>query len=286
MPSVTIKTLLETQLRTTVRAFHGVSGGDINANYRLETDRGSFFLKTNTVAQAGAMFTHEAAGLRALARSATVMVPEIVNLRAEPPAYLVLDWIDRQPATDVFWRQLGSALARMHRIEQPIFGGLPDNYIGSLPQSNRDHAFWSSFYYTERLRPQMDLAIRLNRLTTHDLDLLDAIAKQFETLFPQEPPALIHGDLWSGNVICGPDHSAYLIDPAAGYAHREMDIAMSRLFGGFPSVFYTAYQEAYPLAYGYEEREPLYQLYYLLVHVNLFGGGYVHSVRNILRANT
>jgi fructosamine-3-kinase len=154
--------------------------------------------------------------------------------------------------------------------------------MGSLPQSNRMHDTWTEFYVQERLTPQVRIARDQGALTTSDIRAFDRLYTQITEIVPDEPPALVHGDLWSGNYLTGPGNTSWLIDPAVAYNHRETDIAMSLLFGGFSQRFYEAYQHHFSLAPGWQDRVGVFQLYPLLVHVNLFGGGYLRSVREVL----
>ncbi|MBI5915881.1 MAG: fructosamine kinase family protein [Bacteroidetes bacterium] len=270
-------------LGTDIRSVQPVSGGDINQAFRLEAPTGSFFLKTNTGPQAGRMFGTEAAGLGLLASAGALRTPAVLGFGETPQgAFLLLEFIETGFRPPVFWEKFGTGLAHLHRSSAEKFGLGHDNFIGSLPQSNSQHDTWASFYIHERLLPQLDLAKQSNRLQSADFQDFEILFKKLPDLCPAEPPALTHGDLWSGNFLCSTAGQPVLIDPAVSYAHREMDLAMSRLFGGFERPFYRSYEAAWPLAPGFEQRLPVYQLYYLLVHVNLFGGGYVGSVRSAL----
>ncbi|HMO40034.1 MAG TPA: fructosamine kinase family protein [Saprospiraceae bacterium] len=281
-----VKDQCEKLLRTTVSAVFPVRGGDISVARRLETNRGTFFLKMNEAPQAHALFAAEAAGLELLARAYALRLPAVQgHSTAEhgPVGWLLLEYIESGPRSADFWSRFGESIATLHRTRHAQFGLATDNFIGSLPQSNRPHSQWCTFYIEERLLPQIRLAETQAHFSTADHQLFEQLFVQLPTLLPDEPPALIHGDLWSGNFLSDEHGAPVLIDPAVCFASREMDLAMTRLFGGFDPLFYQAYQQAFPLLPGHEERQDLYQLYYLLVHVNLFGGGYVQSVRQILR---
>ncbi len=261
-----------------------VAGGDINQALVLETSVKRFFLKVNTAPKANRMFEAEASGLALLAASNTIRIPEVLGFGDTPEgAFLLLEYIEPGFRPDGFWEEFGSALAELHRHSADNFGLESDNFIGSLPQSNQRHETWPDFYINERLQPQLDIANQQNRLQPTDFQAFERLFRRLAELCPAEPPALVHGDLWSGNFLCDSNGQPVLIDPATSYSHREMDLAMSRLFGGFDRTFYRSYEQAWPLAPGFEQRLPIYQLYYLLVHVNLFGGGYVDSVRSVLK---
>lgn len=261
-----------------------VAGGDINQALMLETSAKRFFLKVNTAPQASRMFEAEASGLALLAASKTIRTPEVLGFSDSPDgAFLLLEYIEPGFRPGGFWEKFGAALAELHRHSANNFGLESDNFIGSLPQSNQRYETWPDFYVNERLKPQLDIANQKNRLQSTDFQIFERLFYRLPELCPTELPALVHGDLWSGNFLCDSNGQPVLIDPATSYSHREMDLAMSRLFGGFDRTFFRSYEQAWPLAPGFEQRLPVYQLYYLLVHVNLFGGGYVDSVRSILK---
>ena len=260
-----------------------LSGGDINDAFELELDDGRrLFMKTHGNAPRG-MFQAEARGLAWLAEARALHVPEVVAVGDDRVSFLVLELVEPGPRCRAFDEELGRALAALHRASPSSFGLDHDNFIGSLPQSNRAHARWADFFQTERLEPQLRRAEAQGRATS-------AMRRGFERLFarlatlvgPEEPPARLHGDLWGGNLHVTREGAPCLIDPAAYGGHREVDLAMMRLFGGFGERVFSAYSEAFPLASGHAERVALYQLYPLLVHVNLFGGGYAASVERVL----
>jgi fructosamine-3-kinase len=257
-----------------------LGGGDINEAYAVTlTDGRRVFVKCNGHAPAD-MFAAEAKGLAFLAEPGVIDVPEVL---AVGERFLALELVEpgRKPTT--FDDDLGRALAALHRASPGRFGLDHDNYIGRLPQPNARCDDWPSFYRERRLEPQLALAERGG--------LADAaLRRSFEALYtalpelvgPAEPPARVHGDLWGGNLHRTADGAPCLIDPAAHGGHREIDLAMMQLFGGFGPRVFAAYDETYPLARGHRERVPLYQLYFLLVHVNLFGQGYLAGVRRCL----
>lgn len=262
-----------------------VSGGDINQVALLTAHDGrQYFIKYNRGDSAAGMLRTEALGLQALGEPGVIAVPEVIAQGSAPGgwAWLLLEYIAPGHQNRAFWECFGQSLAALHEQSAAQYGLDHDNYIGSLPQSNTRYDTWVEFYAETRLRPQMRMAIAQKQLTAADERRLEALCNRLPSICPEEPPALIHGDLWGGNFLCNTHSLPVLIDPAACYAHREMDLAMSRLFGGFDPVFYESYETARPIAPGFEERIEVYQLYYLLVHVNLFGGGYAGSARRIL----
>lgn len=263
-----------------------ISGGDINQAALLHcVDQRQLFIKYNTAAVAAEMLSIEAKSLHVLQAAQAIRIPQIIAQGQTPDgiAFLLLEYIQPGSRHPAFWQQFGTSLAALHRHSAPQFGLDHANFIGSLPQSNQWRDTWALFYAEERLLPQMQLARTAKLLDPNDEKRLHSLCQQLHSICPTEATALIHGDLWSGNFLCDERGGPVLIDPAVAYAHREMDLAMSKLFGGFDPVFYQAYHEAWPLESGFMERIEIYQLYYLLAHVNLFGRSYVPAVRSILR---
>ena len=170
----------------------------------------------------------------------------------------------------------------MHQKTNDFFGLDHSNFIGHLPQQNNFHTSWSDFFIQERLQPQINLAQKRNLLPLSTVQDFKFLFQKIPEICPRELPGLIHGDLWNGNFMIGKNGEAVLIDPSVSFAHREMDLAMARLFGGFDQKFYKTYHSEFPLESGFEERMEIYQLYYLMVHVNLFGSSYLPSVNRIL----
>ncbi|NNC63797.1 MAG: fructosamine kinase family protein [Gammaproteobacteria bacterium] len=260
-----------------------VSGGSINRAFKVLSERGPLFIKLNTPSALD-MFEAEAAGLEALAQAQAVRVPATVAVGAVAgTAYLVLEWIEFGPKSEAAERSLGRDLASQHRTTRPEFGWDRDNTIGSTPQINAPTRNWQTFFCDRRLRYQLDLADRngLPSATAKDVEkLLDNAALLFDGYEPEA--SLLHGDLWGGNWGATKDGTPVIYDPAVHYGDREADLAMTRLFGGYGNAFYDAYEEAWPLAPGWERRVEFYNLYHLLNHFNLFGAGYLASVQGAL----
>ena len=235
-------------------------------------------------------FSAEAYGLRLLAAPEGVRVPE-VHLEgaagASGPGFIVTEWIDVAPHPDksAAGAILGRKLAEQHRRSAPAYGLDHDNYCGATPQLNGWHDSWLDFYRERRLRPQMELAAAGGHLPAARRERLERLINRLDQwLEPRpEPPSLLHGDLWSGNWLIGTDGMSVLIDPAVYYGHREAELAMCRLFGGFPQSFYDAYDDAWPPLPGRDDRLPLYQLYHLLNHLNIFGESYGGQVDQVLQ---
>jgi fructosamine-3-kinase len=254
-----------------------VYGGDINQSARFACGGTPYFVKWNTSAPP-TMFPTEADGLRRLGDANAVRVPAVIaqgDADGACPAFLALEWIETGGPRGDTMQRFGASLAEMHRQTAPTYGLDCDNFIGRLPQPNTPSVSWSAFYRDQRIGAQVTLARRLGRLPNRREHLLTRLMDRLPDLLDDGTirPSLIHGDLWGGNYLVDSAGNAVLIDPAVCHAHREMDLAMSELFGGFASSFYSAYFEAYP-APAYGERRALYQLYYILAHLNLFGESY------------
>ena len=256
-----------------------VYGGDINHAARFAVNGTRYFVKWSREAPAS-MFPAEADGLRRLSEAGGIRIPAVIALgEAEGacPAYLALEWIETDgSATDATMEDFGARLAALHRHTTSQHGLERDNFIGLLPQRNTPDPAWSAFYRDQRIRPQMEMARQRGLLPKRREDLLTRLIERLPDLLDDTAiqPALLHGDLWGGNYLVDDQGEAVLIDPAVYYGHREMDLAMTALFGGFSRRFYEAYAATYPLDPGYEDRQPLYQLYYILAHLNLFGESY------------
>lgn len=284
--SKVITNKLESLLGTDIVEVHPVSGGDINEARWVQTQDGNhYFVKINSGADSLELLKTEQQGLRLLRQytSDLLYIPEILAVEdAGDSAFLLLEFIPSGPIQPGFWERFGRGLAQLHQTTDTHFGLDHANFIGRLPQSNEPCTGWPEFYTRRRLIPQGKMAYENRLLSLNDMQKLEKLCKQLGDLYPKEPPSLIHGDLWNGNYLIHENGKAVLIDPSVSFSHREMDIAMSRLFGGYPQEFYTAYHQEYPLAPGWEDRIAIGQLYYLLVHLNMFGVGYLSSVRRIL----
>jgi len=282
-------------LRATVEArlgpilgARGVSGGCINHGMRVELADGPVFIKHNTKAPPG-MFAAEAGGLNALREAADgLVVPRPLawaEAEGAAPAWLAMEWIEAAARPRDFAERLGRGVAALHRAGGTEgWGWREDNYVGSLPQENRPAETWAEFWRMRRLEPQLALARSSGRLPARAAEwdrLMDRLPELLAA-GDEDGPSLLHGDPWGGNVLAASGGPA-LIDPACYRGHREADLAMTELFGGFGAGFHAAYHEAWPLLPGYPGRRAVHQLWYLLVHVNLFGGGYLRQTEEVLR---
>ncbi len=258
----------------TVNGESSIVGGCINNAIKINTNKGDFFVKWNTNSKAN-MFQTEYNGLKVLKDTNTIRIPNVLCFDDD---FLILEFIPPSNPNNAFWEVFGQKLALMHKQTHSKFGLVFDNYIGSLYQDNTQNKNWTEFFIQNRLQAQLSIGNFSGTL----LSDFDKLFQKLPNLFPNEKPALLHGDLWSGNFLAKNGDTPMLIDPAIYYGNREMDIAMSKLFGGFNSDFYFAYNESLPLENGWEERIQICNLYPLLVHVNLFGGAYINQVKNIL----
>lgn len=266
-----------------VASAHAVGGGDINSAYRIQGSGKHFFIKLNRT-DLLPMFEAEFDGLQEIAKTQTVSVPApVVTGQTAGHSFLVLENLEFGFSSQAASRMLGHQLARLHQQVQPCFGWHRDNTIGSTPQINTQTGDWLAFWREQRLGFQLKLAQQkgyAERLQLAGERLLGTLDHFFEGYRPQ--PSLVHGDLWGGNSAVDKQGRPLIFDPACYYGDREADLAMTELFGGYSGDFYAAYQEVWPLEPGYKIRKNLYNLYHILNHLNLFGGGYLRQAENMI----
>jgi protein-ribulosamine 3-kinase len=271
-----------------LRELRPVGGGCISRTTEVVGERGRAFLKWSDRHPA-ALYHAEADGLRTLRHvDHGLVVPEVLGVcGAEPSSgWILLEWLspgDRRPD---FWRRLGEGVAVVHGATNGRWGWGSEGYIGSVPQDNQSAGTWAEFWIERRLKPQLRRAAPsgLRPGSVGDWERLFSMLPEMLAPAEEEGPSLLHGDLWSGNVMAVRGGVPALIDPSLYHGHREVDLAMADLFGGFDQAFWNAYEETAPLRFGSERRKYVYQLYYLLVHVNLFGVGYVGRTAAALRS--
>lgn len=295
-----LDTLLDEQGLGRIRMVEPVGGGCITETGRLRTsDQRDFFLKWSAGEAPAGLFRAEADSLEVMAATGAVRVPGVVHVRdvetgTDPPesgaaesstrpdasnsvTWLLLEWLPPGSLAAHSWPLLGQSLAALHREQRPGAGWPSDNFIGSLPQANESARDWPDFWRSRRLLPQLERATASGCLDAAERARFDPLLNRLDSLLAPAATdgcSLLHGDLWSGNTHILRSGDPALIDPSCSFGHREVDLAMTRLFGGFDPVFYAAYEEIWPLSPGAEARRRVYQLYYLLVHVNMFGAGY------------
>jgi fructosamine-3-kinase len=267
-----------------VHRYEQVQGGDINKAYCLFTPTGKYFLKINDEDKYPGMFTKEANGLGLLRKNCTLIIPQVIKVGVcNEQQYLLMEWLEKGTIQKNTWKNFGAGLASLHKLPQQYFGLNEDNYIGSLKQGNDPHNEWYSFYIECRIMPLVKKIFDTGGFSTGDINDVNSFCNNLKNIFPAEFPALLHGDLWGGNFLITSSGDVAIFDPAVYFGHREMDIGMTKLFGGFDRHFYESYNEAYPLEKGWEKRLPIVQLYPLLVHAVLFGGHYISSTKSVFK---
>jgi protein-ribulosamine 3-kinase len=281
-----IKVRIEEKLNSKIKSLTSLSGGCISDAYKVTTIEGSnYFLKYNSSAS-NDMFIKEANGLKELAKANAIKIPEVLNFDED---YILLEYIPSGIKKKNFFEDFGRRFAEMHKYTSNEFGFYEDNYIGSNPQKNipdeKEKNDWVRFYFNKRILFQLQLAEKFGNSTDALRKGVSKLEDKIEEIIggSKEKPSLLHGDLWSGNYMVDENGDAVLIDPAVYYGHREADLGMTKLFGGFNSEFYKAYNEIFPLEDGYEYRENIYKLYHVLNHLNLFGGGYYSQALSLIK---
>ena len=258
-----------------------VSGGCINQGYLIKGKQAQYFVKLNDV-NLVEMFAAEALGLKQMSATQTIIVPKPVCWgTADSNSYIVLQWLDLGGRSNSAWTEMGHQLAAMHRQgTNEKFGWEMNNTIGSTPQINTWMDNWADFFAEQRIGYQLKLAQRRGGSFPDLNRVVEAVRSKLASRQPQA--SLLHGDLWSGNAAFTSDGQPVIFDPATYYGDREADIAMTELFGGFPTAFYNGYNEAWQLDAGYSQRKSIYNLYHVLNHFNLFGGGYGNQAKRII----
>jgi len=282
-----LRNVLEDRLDISIESAATVGGGCIANACCVETDGSPVFLKYGDD-EVARTFAGEAAGLEALAAAdSPLRVPRVYDTAPptdDRPGFLVMEWINSGRKGRRFWKQFGKGLAALHRHAADAYGFDGDNFIGRLPQQNEWTDHWPTFFREQRLAPQVAMARERDRWRTDWDRGLEALYRRLPELLPGHPtPSVLHGDLWKGNFMVSAPGAPAVIDPAAYYGHREADLAMTELFGGFQDPFYASYRATWELEPGYETRRDVYNLYHLINHLNLFGGGYASSVDRILK---
>ncbi|MFD2637537.1 fructosamine kinase family protein [Piscibacillus salipiscarius] len=259
-----------------------VSGGSINESFFVRTARQTYFIKHHPNAPEN-FFAYEKEGLELIRSTQTIQVPKVYAHSDQPGrAYLVMEWVEGEKNSNTEY-ELGQGLAKLHQTNAARHGVHHDTYIGTLKQPNTLYNEWVDYYKECRLKTQLEIGVDLGSLTGRRREKLERIITDLNQFIPKEiKPTYLHGDLWGGNWLTGSNGKPYLIDPSFLYGDRHFDIAFTELFGGFSKKFYQAYQEIYPLSSYYDDIKELYQLYYLLVHLNIFGEMYGSAVDRVL----
>jgi len=283
MPSENLRATLESELNLKITSFIPIGGGSINQSFQLQLkNQPPLFLKTHTHPP-NDFYQAEALGLCELKKANSFRIPEVI---LHSTHFLVLEWIESANKTSNFYQTAGKLLAKQHQLQSELgFGFSQSNFIGLTPQENTWTHGWITFWKNRRLGPQIRKAA--SHLDTEMRSAFHELYKKIPDLLgdsAEEPPVLLHGDLWGGNHICDSSRSPCLIDPAVYYGNREADLAMTTLFSGYPREFHESYEKSLPLKAGFwEKRIYLYQLYHLLNHLNLFGASYLTNVKLTLQ---
>lgn len=283
-----LKKLLAQQFNQTITDLHfqPVGGGSINQTYQLTfSNTHTFFCKINKAATFPHLFLKEKQGLEALRKTGAIKTPEVISYATlDDYQILLLEWIESGTKTTSFFKTFGEQLAQLHQHTAENFGWETDNYMGSVPQQNHFEKDWITFFINQRLEPLAQQCRSKNLLPQNEYGLLKKLYQKLPQFFDDgEKPALLHGDLWSGNYMCNSNSEPVLIDPAVYYGHRCMDLGMTTLFGGFDKAFYEAYHYHFPLPKGHEAQLDICNLYPLLIHLLLFGRGYLTSIQQTLQ---
>ncbi|WAA13344.1 fructosamine kinase family protein [Fervidibacillus halotolerans] len=272
--------------RSPISHWRRVYGGDINDTFYVRSAQGEYFVKYRKSIPPQ-FFSLEKLGLETIRATNTIAVPSCYGVKeTETYGFLVMEWISGEKTKDTP-QLLGEKVAQMHQTLGPAFGFEKDNYIGMIKQKNGWFSNWIDYLRNQRFLPQIRSAEQKGYLPLDVRKKAEILLENFDRWIPKDvAPSLLHGDLWGGNWIAGKNGIPYLIDPAVFYGHFEFELAFTQLFGGFPSAFYASYREIHPIPKEYEERKALYQLFYLLVHLNLFGKTYFQPVKQIIERYT
>ena len=281
-----VKRAIEERLSTDVLSISRLSGGDINEAYKITCSPGIYAVKHNNLSKFPEMFSKEANGLGMLQKGGVRTPAVIDHFEHKDDQFLILEFIEQEYPDANFWINFANNLAVLHQKSHETFGLDHQNYIGSLPQMNEQKPQWEEFFILNRLKPLVRKAFDQGLLTKSHLVGFVCFYSDLPELLPSEAPSLLHGDLWSGNLLCGAGQQPVFIDPAVYYGHREVDIAMTKMFGGFDSAYLDYYHEWFPLEQGWEERIPIHNLYPNLVHLVLFGHSYLNGIEKVIQRYT
>ena len=276
------KQIVEDQLSQEIINISSIPGGDINMVYKLATSEDKFVLKVNTTNSFPQMFEKEKKGLQSLAET-SVKTPKVIqSFKDSGYQFFIIEFIKEETKRKNFWEYFAFDLAKIHKADKDTFGLDYDNYIGSLQQVNTPKNTWKTFFIENRIQPLIKHAFDLKLLKIDHLKEFEKMFSRFDEILPKEKPSLVHGDLWSGNLMCGTGQKPVFIDPAVYFGNREMDIAMTQMFGGFHNSFIDHYNDIFPLEKNWEDRIEIHNLYPNLVHLILFGASYLRGIENVI----
>lgn len=276
-----LQIFLSAKLKAPVKEILPVGGGCINQTYKITTASQEFFCKINSASKFPHLFLKEQNGINLLAKQRVIRLPKIIEYCVfEDRQILILQWIKEGERNQEFWKSFGEQLAALHQVKSERFGLPEDNYMGSVPQSNKPHNSWIAFFVEERLKPLVKLCGE--SLSYSHLKQFDAFYQKLPAIFDNQKPSLLHGDLWNGNFMCNDQNQPVLIDPAVYFGHSAVDLGMTALFGGFDKAFYDAYHYHSPLPANYKDQWKACNLYPLLIHLHLFGKSYLGQIEQTL----
>jgi protein-ribulosamine 3-kinase len=282
MNSLQVAAIVEEKFASKITSIRPQGGGCINDNYKIIFRKETVFCKVNSATKFPQLFEKEKHGLEIL-RSNNCKTPEIIEcFEKDELQFLILEWIEPGARSYLFWQRLGEQLGKLHLKNNEHFGFTEDNYMGSVPQVNSSYSRWTDFFINCRLKPMVNRCKHLKMLTSEMEMKLERLFGDFPSLYEQVPPSLLHGDLWSGNVICSATGEPIFIDPAVYYGHPSVDIGMTKLFGGFEKSFYEAYFHFLKQDSNFEDQCELSNLYPLLIHLYLFGKSYLPAIETIV----
>src|SRR5829696_2172720 len=270
--------------RNSTIQFQSIGGGSINQTYKLSFANKAIFCKINSGTKFPHLFQRESSGLELIRKQGIIQAAEVFDcFEANGMQILLLKWIHEGERSESFWKKFGEQLAALHHITAVDFGLDEDNFMGSVPQSNRPSVNWTNFFVEQRLNPLLQLCTSKKLLSYRCCQQFENLYQQVPNIFDKEQkPALLHGDLWSGNFMCNQGSEPVLIDPAVYFGHPSVDLGMTTLFGGFAPSFYEAYRFHSPFPSNYEEQWQVCNLYPLLIHLYLFGSSYLTQVEQTL----
>ncbi|MBS1577167.1 MAG: fructosamine kinase family protein [Bacteroidetes bacterium] len=282
-----IKQILAEKVQSTISSlrFLSVDGGSINETYKITINNTRFFfVKINDAQKFPSLFEKERSGLNFIAEQKIIRTPEVLHSSIiSNYQILVLEWISQGLKSQTFWNIFGEALAKLHKVTSEDHGFYEMNYIGALPQTNQYTKNWIDFFIHQRLQPQINLAASKGLLFKKHIEGFEKLYPELVNIFEEENASLLHGDLWRGNFMCDDRGRPVLIDPAIYFGHRSMDLAMTTLFSGFDRIFYDSYNYHFPFPRNYQEQWDVCNLYPLLIHLNLFGSGYLHDIESVIK---
>ena len=274
---------LSNKLKTSIKEIKTVGGGCINATYKIITPNKLYFCKINSASKLPHLFEKEKNGLLTIEKQNIIQTPKIIDCFIESDhQFLILEWIEEGIKNQQFWKLFGQQLAGLHQATSEQYGLDENNYMGGVPQKNNLHQDWISFFIDERLQPMLISCRQKGLLSQKHEEQSERLYQRLPEIFNKEKPALLHGDLWSGNYMCSKQGKPVLIDPAVYFGHRSIDLAMSTLFGGFDKSFYEAYRYHSPFPDNHLEQWKVCNLYPLLIHLFLFGSSYLSQIEQTL----